>query len=573
MKRLFLLIGIFVLCIPALWSLWQPGYFSVHDDMHPAWVLEMSRAVESGQFPPRWAPDLSYGYGYPLFHFIYPLPYYLGVIGYRLGLSLTQSVQMVHGLAIVASAWAMAWFVGYRRPWWIALTCAAIYVYSPYRAVNVYVRGALGENVAWIFLPLILGGLERLIIKGTWRSLAVVSLATAGLMLSHNIAAMVGLPVAGVYALMLLWAEKSQAKIWSWCVAGFAGGLIASMYFWLPALVDKPLMVENAIFNFRDHFPFIKQLLLPSWGYGASVWGPTDEISFQIGLINIALWALSAVAMLYVVMKKQRTQAPGMLLWLAVGGCIYMMNIRSAWIWDAVPLMNYFQFPWRWLWLVVFLVSGVAGWSLSLLPERVQKILAVLVICGVVALNWNYFVPNGVREISDEAIIHRFFAVNPMGPQLPQSEEYATLQEEYLRLPRSVEIRPTTYSFERVRALNPETKVSGVHNYMDAYTFQVEGPGDVVDLDVYAFPGWRATIDGEKRDITPGKPFGQIQISVPSGTHQVSITYGQYGWLRIVNYLSLGMGALMWGLLFVDRELTGKRIVKMQVSQGKMQKI
>jgi len=45
-------------------------------------------------------------------------------------------------------------------------------------------------------------------------------------------------------------------------------------------------MIDDTLFNFKDHFPFIKQLIFSPWGHGASLWGPGDGMSFQVGIIN-----------------------------------------------------------------------------------------------------------------------------------------------------------------------------------------------------------------------------------------------------------------------------------------------
>src|SRR3989344_8908865 len=98
------IIAIFLIIAIASWQLLIPGYFSVHDDMHPAWIYEMTYAIKHFQFPPRWAAHLSWGFGYPLFTFIYPLPYYLGSILNFLGFNLTDSVKWLHIIAFALSA-------------------------------------------------------------------------------------------------------------------------------------------------------------------------------------------------------------------------------------------------------------------------------------------------------------------------------------------------------------------------------------------------------------------------------------------------------------------------------------
>jgi hypothetical protein len=100
-----------VLTIPTVLALLHPGFFGASDDMHSAWIYEMDRVLKSGIFPPRFVPDLSFGFGYPLFNFIYPFPYYLGELFHLIGLSLVNSTKAVLFLSIPVSAVTMFLFL------------------------------------------------------------------------------------------------------------------------------------------------------------------------------------------------------------------------------------------------------------------------------------------------------------------------------------------------------------------------------------------------------------------------------------------------------------------------------
>jgi len=75
----FMLIAsiLLVLSIPPTFYLLRRGFYEPHDLHHFADIYEMVRALASGQIPPRWGPDFSFNFGYPLFNFYYVLPFYL----------------------------------------------------------------------------------------------------------------------------------------------------------------------------------------------------------------------------------------------------------------------------------------------------------------------------------------------------------------------------------------------------------------------------------------------------------------------------------------------------------------
>ena len=90
------LVALFVI-LPLL----QPGLPGTADTpIHLYRTLELARSWGPGVVYPRWAPDLAYGYGYPLWNFAPPLPYLIPLAFQAAGLSLEASLK---GLVILAT--------------------------------------------------------------------------------------------------------------------------------------------------------------------------------------------------------------------------------------------------------------------------------------------------------------------------------------------------------------------------------------------------------------------------------------------------------------------------------------
>jgi len=90
--------------LPAIYQIITPGYFPIHDDTQVVRVQQMYQALSAGQFPVRWVPDLGYGYGYPIFNFYNPLPYYIGgLFAIITGNPLIGS-QFMFALPVIAAA-------------------------------------------------------------------------------------------------------------------------------------------------------------------------------------------------------------------------------------------------------------------------------------------------------------------------------------------------------------------------------------------------------------------------------------------------------------------------------------
>lgn len=498
-KNSFLVI--LFLSIPAIWALFVHGFYGASDDLHIAWLQQMDVTLRAGQFPPRFVPDLSFGYGYPLFNFVFPLPFYLGEIIHLLGLSLVDSVKTVFFLSIPLSGYFMYKFLKERASFWLALAGAAVYIYTPYRSTDIYVRGAFGEAFAFIFPPLIAFAITKITREKDGKWVSLLGISTAGLILSHNIMAYMFFPFLVILSLLI----GFKLKIFF----GFVLGLLISVYFWLPAIVESSLMkYGTGNFNYIDHFPTIKQLITPYFGYGASVPGPYDGMSFFMGTLNIIL--ILAALVFYKKLNKISLWALGM---IAVS--IFMMNFRSTFLWQNLPLIPYFQFPWRFLSLTTFATSILV---IVFDKFKYAKQIGIALIVGVITLNFSFFKPHDFLGRTDEYYINRYIP-NPVA-----SIEYLKTGEEYLRLPNATEKRPTEVS--------PDKKLSS--------TFEVnlESP-KTFDYYKYYFPGWAIEIDGKKVEVHAGRPYGQVEYVVPAGKHTVNIAFKETPFRMILDIVSL----------------------------------
>lgn len=536
---------ILLLSVPAVWSLFVPGLYGFSDDSHIGWLYEMDRAVKLIQIPPRFVPDLSFGFGYPLFNFVYPLPFYLGEAFHLIGFSFVDATKLVFGLSIPLSMWAMYLLLKEFLDWKLALAGAVLYIFAPYRATEIFVRGAIGEIVAFIFIPLIALSFIKLAKKSSGvKWIGISGLSIAGLIMSHNIMAYMFLPFAALLLVVQIIFLKSS-KV-AYLVRSFWAvllGLLISVYFWLPAIKESALVKFSTVYNYFDHFPTLRQLVTPYFGYGASVPGPYDGISFYIGIVGIVVIFFGA---LFTVLdwKKFSQSQKAIFVWgisvLALS--VFMMNHRSDIFWRGLPLLGYFQFPWRFLVLVVFSSPiFLLGFSKIKLPG----LTALVIILGAIALNFLYFKPESYLGRTDEYFIDRYI------PYPFASEEYRRTSEEYLRLPKDTQVRPDRNYPRAYSEVRANLSIAEI-NALDARITTDYPVEFTLNYNKYYFPGWVARIDGEKTQIASGKPFGQISLRVPGGIHEVLVEYRETPFRKILDLTSLV--ALVGTLFLVFRK-------------------
>jgi len=534
---------ILLLSVPAIRYLFVYGFFGISDDLHVAWLYEMDRVIKLLQFPPRFVPDLSFGFGYPLFNFVYPLPFYIGEVIHLLGFSLVDSIKIVFGLSIPLSMYFMYKFLKEFLPEELSLAGSVLYVYAPYRAVEIFVRGTIGEIVAFVIIPIVALSFVKLTKENQslkWVGIAGISIAA--LVLSHNIIAYMFMPFALlllVSRIIFIIKNKKAAIIRS--LTGVFLGLAASVYFWLPAIYESRLMHYDTVFNFYDHFPALKQFITPYFGYGASVPGPYDTMSFYFGLTGI-LTAIFGLILFVLKFKKFSLEEKMFFIWgeVILLVSIFMMNFRSAFLWRNLPLLPYFQFPWRFLAMVVFSIPILL---LGFSKYKFGKIASYIVVALAIALNFNYFKTSEYLGRGDAYYLNRYIPV-PVA-----SEEYKKTSEEYLRLPKDTETRSQT-NFPRAYADVPGISRIEEINILDAAVSTDYKEDFILNYSKYYFPGWFAKIDGKSVGIASGKPYRQIVLQVPAGQHTVEVYYRESLMRQILDIVSLiGIGAAVFLIL------------------------
>jgi hypothetical protein len=328
-KRLFL--GIIILFLLGLslflsWSLFLPGMFRVHDYVHAARITEVRAGLEAGHFPVRWSDHFGFGYGMPLFLFYAPLPYYFGSLMYWLSENLIFAVKSLFFVANLGSV-VGGYLLGSRlsKSRLGGVIGAVTFGFAPYRALNLFVRGAVSEAWAMMFVIwLWYGVIELLGFKNHQNTKQspnssklnlqfgwdwwVVLFSAVGIMLSHNLTTLMAFSSLGVGLIFWIFTsipflslfqnQHSRKKtlpqillsiffpIFKVSSALLLAGGLASFYL-IPMFTEKNLIRTEVFlsgyFDFRLHFLYIRQFFDSSWGYGGSTWGPQDDISFFLG--------------------------------------------------------------------------------------------------------------------------------------------------------------------------------------------------------------------------------------------------------------------------------------------------
>jgi len=404
-KKLFPLIIILTLSFFAVKPLLLPGFFPMHDDTQVARVFEMGKVLQNGIFPVRFVPDLGYGYGYPIFNFYAPLAYYIGASFIFLGFDALLATKIMMALGIILAGLFMYFLAREFFGEFGGIVSGLFYLYAPYHALDIYVRGDVAEFWAYAFIPLAFLGFYR-------KNILLGSIGFAGLILSHNLTAMMVVPFLLIISLLNYYVARKNEKSFVAYRLLFIIllGLAISAFYWIPALVEmKYTNVLSQIgggANFHDHFVCFSQLWSSPWGFGGSAKGCIDGMSFMIGKLNI-LAAITAFVFMCFFLKVKKSKNGTVIVFSFLGFLIsaFLTLEISRPIWETIPAMAFFQYPWRFLMLASFFSSMLAG-SLIFLSKQFKiksYLAALLMIFLLLFFNLKFFVPQVIvsRTVND----------------------------------------------------------------------------------------------------------------------------------------------------------------------------
>ncbi len=188
-------------------SLLQPGLPTLADlPIHLYRTLEYGQVWASGVIVPRWAPNLAYGYGYPLFIFAPPLPYWLGLAFYTLGFSLETAFKLLIIFTILLYAIGMYLLArALLDSVEAGLVAATAYTFAPFALREVLLYGGnIPQFLAIGLFPWTLWATVRATYARSWTWTVLAACFYAGVLLSHLFQALIFTPVVGLFGLILL---------------------------------------------------------------------------------------------------------------------------------------------------------------------------------------------------------------------------------------------------------------------------------------------------------------------------------------------------------------------------------
>ncbi len=508
-KHYLLLAAIFLVPIGSMFL--TSDMVHTHDGpVHLARIAAYYNALRDGQFPPRWAGELNYGYGTPVFIFMYPFPYLLGSLFVALGASLTLSFKLLLTTSFVLSGiFFYGWLARVTKNTSMALLATIVYQFAPYRLVELTVRGSMAEAFGFTFAPLVLWMLTLFMEKPTIRAASWVAVATTLLVLSHNSISLVFFVIICLYVLFIQ--AKPRARYLAFA-ALFTGIGLASFY-WLPALLEHKFTYGDLFMRemFRTHFAPVMQFITPNL---------TNEPALQTGGVVMWLGITQSVAILVALWALFKKKLKGLEKILVTFGLavlavsLFFMTPASLLLWERIGFLRQFQFPWRLLASCAF-ATGLISLSYFAIPRlRTKAGLTILILITVFSTIFYWKPPLGFDRI-DEGYFWKY----PLNTTFFGEADVIWSAGPASGFPKN-----------RVEVVEGDAEIKDFvrHTAWHAFTVDAKGGTTLVSNTQY-FPGWRVLVDGTKTPIQfqDQTSRGLIRFTVPTGTHEVRVVFAR----------------------------------------------
>lgn len=290
-----------------------------------------------------------------------------------------------------------------------------MYVMATYRLGDIFVRAALGEIIAFAFLPLVLAGLYEIII-GDNKKWWLICFGIWGLMNSHIISSALMLVCIMLICLMnvkRIFADKKRLK--NLVIAGTISVMFAVAYaipyFEQKRSDDFKMDVYDNSFYLYDHASSLQELL------GDDLEGFGEKFSKGLFILFIPLLIFKC--------KKLKYKENPFIIQCFILGVISLILSTQLMPWNNMAFLQIIQFPFRFSMLTTLFMSFVIGYVVSEVFETRDAKYILMIIFVFMVSKQLYNVNPNVSGLPGDQIIKR----SQVGAEeyLPVNFEYKTM--------------------------------------------------------------------------------------------------------------------------------------------------
>nr|MBI5456064.1 glycosyltransferase family 39 protein [Candidatus Levybacteria bacterium] len=558
-KKINLFVLLLIISVLPIISIFRIGDYESGDfNIHVYRTISFFQNLTEGNLMPSWAGALNGTYGYPLFIFLNPLPYYLISFFHFLGFSFIVSLKLFLAFAYILSGVFMYLFIKQTlKNDLAAFTSSVFYLFTPYHLIDLHFRNDVGEVLSFTLIPVLLLFIYKLFHKDKIIYLLWCGLIFSLLILAHQAIAILSLAIIIPFTISLFHQHKKRLKQFSVLVKlllAFILGIVMSGYAWAPYFSYAKYTLSSILFKQLPGFIEVSDILYSPWRFRLLFQGPEGQLSFLIGYAQLfILFYLLGYLLLNKINAKYKTD---IIIWvLTIAILIFMLFKYSEIIWLTVPIIKNMLMSSRILLIITFCISYVAAYLVLMNTNKKILIYLVLVFAiGSTMLNWGH--RRVIPEITDSNLLLNL----PKSTYEGEGLYFIGNTIWFSNKPVWINKVPSN----KIESIQGKVQIKVLKNSSTEHTytlFSKEG-ARVLENTLY-FPGWNVIINGKRTKINyeDSKYRGLITFNIPKGTSYVSVIYKDLfllQFLKLIFILFVGI-TLVYTLL---HEILFKRVLK-----------
>ncbi len=482
-----------------------------HHDLHPMVFASMARGFG-------YAADLFYP---SLFTLPFVLFYYLGFgfIGSYYGLLLV----FVFLTALISYYSALDYFKHQNQ----ALLFSVLYTTATYYLTDLFIRGALGESMAYSFMPLFLIGLYRLY-QNKKLGIILIGLALGTVANIHFLSTymMIGLIIAlNIYLLIVK--KNSWHFIYRQFLA-YALSIMLSISVTLPVIEQMihekyQFMTDN--YMARNGLTYsLGSLITSSISNSAGVW---QYISPNIGPVLLA-------TLVFAIFNYKKLNNQNRLLFLISSVLFVLSSNLLFWSFSKNTIFARIQFEWR---LLTFVTIFSALLLASLVKQSKYQII-IIVVSILLSITFNFTTLNNFKIGKIHASTDSQFS--KYGNEIiGGGEEFIPMQVNY--------DKPKKY-FQMITNPDSNHKIKKVPKLVEAITkSHYIFPAKVTFVfPKYYYYGYELILNN-KHVIHTYSYKGYVAANMPKGSGQYRLVYRK----TFIQEISIVISSLSWLILAI----------------------
>ena len=425
-KKRTLLILIAIVMISSVWLL-NKGITYEHDiAFHYNRLIGLTEAIKSGDIF-AYIHNSFHGYGYATGLFYSNFFFYIPAIISTLGINYVASIKILYfiiNISTVISIYFCTKSITNNNK--SSLIVTVLYMFSNYRIIDIFVRGAIGEMLSFMIIPLVILGLYEIIYRD-YKKWYLFTLGFVLLLFAHLITTV----FVAFFSLIIILVNykkflEEKDRIKYLIISGIVGLLLSSSFI-LPMLEqikasNVSVFVNKGYYNLSEEAVNLFNFIIP-----------TDFFNKYLG------YSLILILPIRFYIKKKNTDILKFADILYILGIISWISTTCLFPWDILNnQLKFVQFPWRLLIITTsFLCMSYSIYFKILIDEDKKKLLTysyvVILIISLLTITV-YSIKYGFREIH-----FTNFEENQIG-----GAEYLLAETEYGLIDRSEEPPYTT---------------------------------------------------------------------------------------------------------------------------------